>query len=337
MTGIEIRLDEQAFFRFSRECGYLPGETKYLNLSARAAVNPLFSNGPEEFWVVLRDGKTVFRALTGYDRRFQAQTGKKWGYFSLFEGTLDTEAGAALLDQILKRQRAWGCDAIVGPLSPDGSGFFHGLGLDESASPFQTGTFSRGTLTGPARPFAEQILLSGGFQKLDEDYAYLIRVPDENKDREMAIKASKRFSVEVQKLRPSAFREAWKRIPAQIAPEGTKADFLREMERIRPFLNVDFSFACMRGSECLGYLLSVTEPHAPLRLSTLMTRDGCFQSPAVLLLISAAMDQCIRYRVPYVEASVIHDENVASRRLVERFGGLKIRRYCRYYKNIEII
>ena len=71
MAGIEIRPDERAFFRFSRECGYFLGEQKYLNVCARAVMNPLAANGPVEFLVAERDGKTVFRAMTGFDRRYQ--------------------------------------------------------------------------------------------------------------------------------------------------------------------------------------------------------------------------------------------------------------------------
>ena len=337
MAGIEIRPDERAFFRFSRECGYFLGEQKYLNVCARAVMNPLAANGPVEFLVAERDGKTVFRAMTGFDRRYQERTGNKWGYFSLFDGLQDAEAGETLLDAIAEKQILWGNEALVGAVSPDGSGFFHGLCLGEA--PKEAGKspdkLSRGALTGPAFPFAREILLSKGFRRFEEDFAYLLRVPDENPDRETAEKAAKRFSLKIERLKPSLFRENWKKLPASVAPADTKTDFLREMERIRPFLNGDYSFACVSGGECLGYLLALSEPSAPLRLATLMTREDRFSSPAALVLLSAAMDACIRNKTETVEASVIRCGNAPSRRLAERYEGQKVRRYCRYYKNIK--
>lgn len=68
------------------------------------------------------------RVMTGADRVYEARTGCKRGYFALLDSAGDEDAVRMALEEACRLQREWGNVEMVGPLSPDGSGFLCGVG-----------------------------------------------------------------------------------------------------------------------------------------------------------------------------------------------------------------
>lgn len=122
------------FSAFSAACGYTRAERAFLKKHAFSPRNPLFANGP--VWFVTVNGKDGVRArvMTGADRVYEARTGCKRGYFALFDSAGDEDAVRAALEEACRLQREWGNVEMVGPLSPDGSGFLCGVGAADRKS-----------------------------------------------------------------------------------------------------------------------------------------------------------------------------------------------------------
>ena len=88
--------------------------------------HPYYEHSDADFWVALRDGKTVGRIAALENRRFNDYHKLKQAQFYLFECEDDSEAAAALFQQVFDWARARGLDHIVGP---KGFGVLDGYGL----------------------------------------------------------------------------------------------------------------------------------------------------------------------------------------------------------------
>ena len=139
------------FSAFSAACGYTRAERAFLKKHAFSPRNPLLANGPVRFVTVNGEDGVRARIMTGADRVYEARAGCKRGYFALLDSAGDEDAVTAALKEACRLQREWGNVEMVGPLSPDGSGFLCGVGAavaDEVAA----GSSSRGVLTGACNP-----------------------------------------------------------------------------------------------------------------------------------------------------------------------------------------
>ena len=116
------------FSAFSAACGYTRAERAFLKKHAFSPRNPLFANGPVRFVTVNGKDGVRARVMTGADRVYEARTGCKRGYFALLDSAGDEDAVRAALEEACRLQREWGNVEMVGPLSPDGSGFLCGVG-----------------------------------------------------------------------------------------------------------------------------------------------------------------------------------------------------------------
>ena len=327
---IEVRTRAQmrAFFKAAASKGYKKEEIRYLKTYCVPPMNPLFHNGPQAYLYCERDGKPVFRALTGMDRMFAEKTGRKLGYFSLFEGEEDEEATKCILNEIMKRQKEWGAEEVRGPVSPDGSGFFMGAGEGDFYK-------DRGLFTGVENGFIRRILIENGFEEADSENAYRMETPKENPLLAVTSKAGERFGVRIKKMKPGVFDERWKKEIARVTdhlPEGETALFL---DRIRKYIDKNHSFVAFEKGEVLGYLVSFKKGKGILRATTLMTKTGAFVTPCVLNLIDAFLSSVRRRNILKFEISVINERNIRSERLVLRFGGEKTRRYTQFTKKVR--
>lgn len=332
LTVIEAatRAQMRAFFKAGKNAGYLKEEEKYLKLYALTPLNPLFSNGPRAFLCAYRDGKPVFRALTGVDFRYVNLTGNRTGYFSLFDGENDREAAEMILEEIMIRQRKWKTDKVTGPLSPDGSGFFMGAGEGGFERP-------RGLFTGPDGRFSAGVLRDNGFTACDTENAYLVSVPKENPLSELCRKAEERYGAEVAKLKPRIFDERWKEKIASVSEDQKKQELIKFLDRIRRHIDKNFSFFAKGEGGACGYLISFKSGNGILRGTTLMTREGAYSAPCALSLIGAFLNECSKRGVKEAEVSVINQKNLRSERLVLRYGGVKIREYTQFTKIVTQI
>lgn len=142
------------FAAFSAACGYTRAERAFLKKHAFSPRNPLFANGPVRFVTV--NGKDGVRAriMTGADRMYEARTGCRRGYFALLDSTGDEDAVRAALEEACRLQREWGNVEMIGPLSPDGSGFLCGVGAS-AADEVADEDNPCGVLTGASNPAVE--------------------------------------------------------------------------------------------------------------------------------------------------------------------------------------
>lgn len=318
----------RAFFQMNKHLGYKREEDRYLKTYAAGPLSPLINNGPRAYLCAMRDDKCVFRALTGVDMRYVQTAGKKAGYFSLFEGEKDAEAAKAVMDKIMLLQRKWGMDEVVGPISPDGSGFFMGAGDGEFKE-------KRGILTGVNAEFSSKILRDNGFSVLETENAYEIEIGKENPLSAMSRKAGERFGLKVERMNPGVFSEKWKRDIASVSDDLPEEELLRTLDRIRKFICPECSFIAFSKDVPLGYLLTLKDKDGYLRATTLMTKKGVFTPPVVIVLAGAFWDACIDRAVKTCEVSMINDKNYRSYRLVLRFGGRKTRAYTQFTKNVR--
>lgn len=323
------------FAAFSAACGYTRAERAFLRSYAFSPRNPLYANGPMRFVTVNGQKGVRARILTGVDRVYEAQTGYRRGYFALFDSAGDEEALRAALEEACRLQREWENVEMIGPLSPDGSGFFCGVGMASADEvPFRQD--ARGVLTGACNPVAERVLLRMGARAEAVNAAYSIRVPEENALREPAARAASRFGLRVETLRAAPFCEAWMQRILELSGSREKNEAAKLLACLRPLVDGRHSFAVCAGEEVRGYLLALRERGGCLRFTTLLTKPGTVSAPVAAVLLSAAVDSCIESGEKWVEASVIREDNLRSRALAERFKARAVRRYTQYIINVAI-
>ena len=323
----KTRADMRAFFRAAKNAGYTKEEEKYLKRYAIPPLSLLGKNGPQAFLVAMRDGRTIFRALTGVDYAYNRKEGKHTGYFSLFDGENDEEAANAVLEMVLTKQKAWGMENVIGPISPDASGFFMGAGEGDFEK-------DRGIFAGPDASFACGILRNKGFCPVQTENAYLVDTINKNPLSEVTRKAERRFGIVVVPLRPSLFSDRWMKRILEVTKGAPKNEMRVLLDRIRPFIDKRFSYATLVDGACTGYLVTLKGDNDKMRATTLFTNPDYFSSPAVLSLIDAFLTDTRRRGIDKVEVSVINSENLRSQRLVLRFGGQKIRSYTLFTKKV---
>lgn len=324
----KTRAEMRAFFKAGRQCGYMPGEVKYLKRYAVPPLSLLSQNGPQAYLVAKRDGKPVFRALTGVDMRYNEIRGEKTGYFSLFDGEKDKEAAEAVLSAIFEKQRAWGTDELIGPISPDGSGFFMGAGEGDFEK-------SRGIFTGPESTFSKEILSQNGFREKQVENAFYVTADNNNPLSEITRKAEKRFGIEIRRMKTGLFRDRWVKDILSVSKDAPEKEMRLILERVRNYIDKRHSYAAFISGACAGYLLSLKPYGGILRATTLITDSGHFSAPVVLSLIGRYLEDIKKNGEKTFEVSVINHQNIRSERLVLRYGGVKMRSYTLFTKNAQ--
>ncbi|MBQ5771202.1 MAG: hypothetical protein IIW08_08500, partial [Clostridia bacterium] len=315
-------------FKTSGHSGYFLYERRYLERYAFAPLSPLSANGPQVLLIAERDGKPVFRALAGADMRYNRLNGSKTGYFSLFDGEKDKEAAQAILDAVFEKQRAWGMGKVIGPVSPDGSGFFMGAGEGDFEK-------KRGIFTGPDSSFQARILRENGFDEVQSENAFEITVNDKNPLSEITRKAEKRFRIEIANMRTGLLCDRWIRDILSVSKDAPEKDMRLLLERIRPFIDKKFSYSAYADGVCAGYLVSLKPLSGIHRAATLITGAGHFSAPVVLSLIGRYLTDIESEGIRTIEVSVINYQNIRSERLVLRYGGKKVRSYTLFTKNVR--
>lgn len=323
----KTRADMRAFFQAADNAGYKREEIKYLKRYAATPLNLLSANGPQAYLVAKRDGKPVFRVLTGVDYRFVQTKNEKTGYFSLLDGDKDEEAINAILDAVMDMQRKWGMQRLIGPVSPDGTGFFMGAGEGDFES-------ARGLFTNPDAAFQCGILRKRGFLDAETQNAFEIATREENPLSDIARKAEERFHLTVRRMKPGIFAAEWIRCICSVSKEAPQKEMHVLLERLRPFIDKKHSYIVLSRDVCLGYLVTLKKSRGILRATTLITNPDHFSAPAVLCLIEAFLKGVREHGVSKAEVSVINSENLRSERLVLRYAGQKKRRYTLFTKNV---
>lgn len=309
------------FFRLSALFGYRGAEARYLQRFVHPAVNPLAGNGPMCFLIAQENGKITGRVLTYRDERYIAATGRNRGFFALFDA-LDARTGAKLLERVGMIQRQWGSEEILGPVSPNGSGFFQGL------SDHETGAL----LSGKSHFAAHEALKRAGFVEEGWALSYQIAVPAQNPFAELAKKVQARFQMQVERFDGLGGKGRLARCVSQASAPHIRADLMREFGHIAPLIAPRFSFAVIQNGVCVGYLLSIRDRKTPLRIATLETAEGAYTPAVAALILDAICESCREQGLQTVNVSTIEADNFPSWSLVQRFS---VREKCKFYRYIQ--
>jgi len=110
-----------------------------LLMDMKAVFNPkrnaLLNLGPYQFFLALKDGKTVGRIGVGIDNHLNEHKGYKSSYFTLFECIDDYETATVLFDKVCTWARENGAEFITGPQSPTNGDDYRGLLIKGFDSP----------------------------------------------------------------------------------------------------------------------------------------------------------------------------------------------------------
>lgn len=312
---------------------YTRAEATYIHNFALSPLNPIFSNGAVAFLEVYRDGVKRARLMTYTDEIYNMRraAGERTGFFTLIDGANDPEAVNELINSACKIQREWRNARLTGPISPDGSGFFHGLavrGLPDAIQAFDARNGAH----------IEYTLTQYGFHMDGEALAFSVRVPENNPLNALAARAVARFGVHVRRIRLSALSEG-DEIAIHALSDGGVAlsDTLRQLARLRRLIENEHSFIAHIAGAPVGFLLCLKCGGNLVRVSTLMCARSGFASPATLALLSALIDSLIQKGRAEVYVSQIDAHNARCLMCVKRFAGAQIGAFRRYTKSIHKI
>ena len=308
----------KAFFRFSLKCGYSREESNYLRRSF------LYAQPKCVYLLATENGTVCGRLMTWSDEHYRKVAGKKRGFFALLDGNVC--AFAQLLAKMEELQRNWENEEIIGPVAPDGSGWF--LGQCEKTYDNRL----RGAFTGPGDTGQTQCFRENGYSVLTAYRTYQLTLPEENRYWDSAQKFSCRSEYKVQKMSVFGGRSRLCRSVLDVAG-GEQPELARQAERIMPYLSRQHSFAVTnREGSYTGYVLCF--PGKITRIATFMTADNLYRRPTTLLLVNELIESFKKNQRDRAELSVLDAENANSNRLARSLGAVPDRNYLVYNKKI---
>ena len=319
MIRTEVTGDLKAFFALSERAGYARSERQYIEryfaLNGRRGA----------YLIASEDNVTLARVMTWTDAAYTFTTGDMLGFFALLDG--EERAFGPLIEKIESLQRAWGMEALLGPVAPDGSGWFMGQ-CDRSCAQSQRGLFS-----GPGDRGQTRALTEAGYSVRTRFGAYLCAPPAVNQIRQSAERFAGRLKLAL--IRPSLnpFDQELSRAAYALSPNN-KTDAALRVERLRGFIARRHTFIVKNAAGgYTGYAIGL-KGEGTERVATIMTADDQYRRPTVALLASALIDSFRGNSASGVELSVIDADNEASNRLVIGLGAVHARNYLLYYKKI---
>ena len=291
----ESARDLRHFYGSSRIFGYSKEESKYLKLNTSPAGNPIRICTHRAYLFAEDDKKLLARALTWTDKGYPGK-----GFFALLDGN-----AALLLGEIEKIQTEWGSSVLEGPISPDGSGFFHGACKADAE---YTNAFN-------LKPFDTEVLRSRGYVPCERYRGFEAEPFTDEKLGRAAERTLERYGYTVKSLAFGLFNDPLDTCVNAFAKPPYVNETLRQAERIEPFLLRRLCYGAFdKHGVCRGYLLTLKG--AKPRVCTLVTDS----SAACVLLINAVNEGCRRLGIYKAEVSVISAGNVPSLMIAERAG-----------------
>ena len=310
------RAELHRFFALSSRAGYRKAEQAYLRR---------YTPGPDEDHVYLlaMEGRVSARLLTWRDEAYDRAVSQRCAFFALLDG--DAVFFEPLLRAAEAHWRRRGCERIIGPVAPDGSGLFSGQ---------CSGAFSRTALfAGPGDRGQSAALLQAGFQPLSREEAFVLDIPQINRYAPYAQRLQARFGLRIGRAGRGLWTYSLPKAVYEVA-ERFREESARQAEKLLSYADTRFSFAALnRAGDCLGYVFTLKDAPMP-RVTTFMTRDVPCRRAVTLCLMSALCGALIEKRVNQAELSVIDSANLPSIRLALGAGARCIRTYLRYYKEI---
>ena len=305
----------KAFFAFSKKAGYSGQEQRYIRryfgiFHARCV-----------YLLAFIDGRVCGRLMTWQSVVKERNSSSAKGFFALLDGT--EMSFSPLLRRAEDIQRSWGSTELIGPIAPDGSGWFMGQ-CDRGKS--------GGSLTGPGDRGQTAALKKAGYRTLQQFNAYNLSIPRENTYRESAQRFAKRLGLKAVHLSNGLFSQRLSKAVYDVEADNKKL-LARQAEKLKPFLDTNHSFAVQdRTGNYHGYVFCLKGERP--RLSTIITKENALRRPVTALLVSSVLDSFLNAENTKVELSVIDAANIASNRLAQSLGGTVDRCYLIYHKKL---
>ena len=289
-------------------------EKKYLSDELSPKYNPVFKYADGAYFVAYNGYKPVGRVLVWRN--------EEAGHFSLLWGDCLQE----LLEEAEKYLKALGCRYIVGPVGSGRGANFMGVTVQGDCGEHALLTGQLGWWSGPA-------LRKLHYEIVQTALCCEITVPSENKWKDTARRAARRYGLTVRQMRRGIGRFALPSVVHDVEWSDQVGAAL-EAERLLPMVKLRYCL-CVHNEhgECLGYILTLAHKWN-IRVATIMTKEGIYTPPVTTLLVSELTDRLIEDGVGMVEASVIFDNNLPSKMVLVRLGAKFRRRIGIFQKSI---
>ena len=339
----------------------LKGDTKK---TLRGKENPLFENGDQAFFMVYKNKKPVGRVLVGIDEELNRVRGFRQGFFSMFECVDDMDACRVLLDASCDWLSDKGMDRVIGPLSPSNGDDRKGFVVMGEGSPV--------LLNAHTKTYYPKLVEKYGFSKNDDHYAYLFNPDDFDLERHKKVVeyAKERGGFRVEKLdAKNIIGEATdiKRILDNSIPD--EWDYLvspsldaviKEFKELLQFYDGNYCYIARKGDIPIGFMVVLPDYNQVLKrmkgnilpigwAKFLYYKRKINGARALIQMVDReyhmlGVNHAMYYEaykdwqktnLHYIEASCIDEENVSSRRSVERAGGKHYRTYRTYKYDLK--
>lgn len=292
----------------------------------------IVDNGPHAYFAAYEGEIMLARLLTGSDRMLNEATGARQGYISLFESRDRPDAVEALMRRVAGYQRQLGNCQVVGPLPPSFSHIGMGLlvsGFDLPPSPLSAHN--------PA--YYPLLWERCGFEKLVDYVGYRFELAqlDMTRYRRAAQWAEDRFGFRVDRANPGrnlAAREEVRKLLAAGGERRSRREMDAAFSALRPLCDRRFIYLAYANGQPIGLLLALPERRGirirSLRIMVMQVAPAFRNLGVTCALFTAMYDGARRAGVDTLEASVIAEDNWASRMSAERAGGQLSRIYRQY-------
>lgn len=289
-------------------------EKKYLSGELSPKYNPVFEYADGAYFVAYNGYKPVGRVLVWRNEDV--------GHFSLLWGDFLQE----LLEEAEKYLKQLGCIRVSGPVGSGRGANFLGVTLWGVSGQHALMTGHLGYWAGPA-------LRKLHYEICETALCCEMIVPSENKLKDTAQRAARRYGLTIRQMRRGIGRFALPSVVHDVEWDN-KVGAALEAERLLPMAKLRYCL-CVHDEqgECLGYILTLAEKWN-IRVMTIMTKKGIYTPPVTTLLVSTLTDRLIEDGVGVVEASVIFDHNLPSKMVLVRLGAKVKRRIGIFQKTI---
>ena len=235
--------------------------------------NPFFEHAEAQYWMALRDGRTVGRIGAIKNDVHNKEHGDRVGFYGFFESIDDQAIANALFDTAAAWLRSRGFATMRGPMSPSTNDEC-GLLIENNGTP--------PSLMMPYNPpYYEKLHARYGFTKAKDLWAYEgggAEMPDERVSR-IAERATKRAGVRLRPLNMKRFKEevelvkvlynrAWEKNWGFVPLTNAEIDHLAG--QLKPIVVPDLVVFAERGSELVGFGVGLPD----LNLALLHNRSG---------------------------------------------------------------
>jgi len=324
--------------------------------------NPWFRHSIAESFLAVRDGRPVGRVSAFLNRSHLAHSGRREAFFGFLDAEEDGALVAALLARVEARARAWGCDAVVGPVE---------FSTNDTCGLLVDGFDLPPAILMPWNPsWLPPLVERAGYAPAMSLEAWDVgaRPPviDERAGRLRERLAARgltvrtldmsRFAEEVDRLFPlyeQIYGQNWGFMPL------TLEEFREQARDLRRATFPDLAFVAEDHGRPVGYAVAVLDANLvfrefrrgrllPWNFTKLprVRRVGRVRILNLgivprhrrlgldLVLYAAIADACGRHGIPSGEASYVMGDNEPMRRALRRLGARVTKRYAIYRKEL---